>query len=377
MLIDEAQDLPEEFFYLVAKIVKDPKKIVIAYDQLQTTTDVSMPDFEELFGKDKNGEPQVKLLEENDHILKKSYRNYRDVLLIAMAFGFGIYAVDGMVQMIRSVKNWKALGFDFEKINNVGDDISFSSRVIVERTKENSPNEINQLYEKYPIVNFDFYSTINEEYQRVSEKIDELITQEKVKPEDIMVIDLRKKSKELLQRMQELLYKKGHLSIIPGIVEDSKNFFQDECVTLTTPRRAKGNEVPIVFVLGGNSMYDETSMAKRRIARNSFFISMTRSKGWVFVSGAEDNIDLFKEEYEKIVSKLPCFEFDFPSQAEFEKMVNIDYIFKSDKTAKFERDIEALKAVLGDKEKLKLLNLFLDDDTKESIKNLLGESTDE
>lgn len=377
VLIDEAQDLPEEFFYLVAKIVKDPKKIVIAYDQLQTTTDVSMPDFEELFGKDKNGEPQVKLLEENDHILKKSYRNYRDVLLIAMAFGFGIYAVDGMVQMIRSVKNWKALGFDFEKINNVGDDISFSSRVIVERTKENSPNEINQLYEKYPIVNFDFYSTINEEYQRVSEKIDELITQEKVKPEDIMVIDLRKKSKELLQRMQELLYKKGHLSIIPGIVEDSKNFFQDECVTLTTPRRAKGNEVPIVFVLGGNSMYDETSMAKRRIARNSFFISMTRSKGWVFVSGAEDNIDLFKEEYEKIVSKLPCFEFDFPSQAEFEKMVNIDYIFKSDKTAKFERDIEALKAVLGDKEKLKLLNLFLDDDTKESIKNLLGESTDE
>ena len=371
VLIDEAQDLPEEFFYLVAKIVKDPKKIVIAYDQLQTTTDVSMPDFEELFGKDKNGEPQVKLLEENDHILKKSYRNYRDVLLIAMAFGFGIYAVDGMVQ------NWKALGFDFEKINNVGDDISFSSRVIVERTKENSPNEINQLYEKYPIVNFDFYSTINEEYQRVSEKIDELITQEKVKPEDIMVIDLRKKSKELLQRMQELLYKKGHLSIIPGIVEDSKNFFQDECVTLTTPRRAKGNEVPIVFVLGGNSMYDETSMAKRRIARNSFFISMTRSKGWVFVSGAEDNIDLFKEEYEKIVSKLPCFEFDFPSQAEFEKMVNIDYIFKSDKTAKFERDIEALKAVLGDKEKLKLLNLFLDDDTKESIKNLLGESTDE
>lgn len=377
VLIDEAQDLPEEFFYLVAKIVKDPKKIVIAYDQLQTTTDVSMPDFEELFGKDKNGEPQVKLLEENDHILKKSYRNYRDVLLIAMAFGFGIYAVDGMVQMIRSVKNWKALGFDFEKINNVGDDISFSSRVIVERTKENSPNEINQLYEKYPIVNFDFYSTINEEYQRVSEKIDELITQEKVKPEDIMVIDLRKKSKELLQRMQELLYKKGHLSIIPGIVEDSKNFFQDECVTLTTPRRAKGNEVPIVFVLGGNSMYDETSMAKRRIARNSFFISMTRSKGWVFVSVAEDNIDLFKEEYEKIVSKLPCFEFDFPSQAEFEKMVNIDYIFKSDKTAKFERDIEALKAVLGDKEKLKLLNLFLDDDTKESIKNLLGESTDE
>lgn len=377
VLIDEAQDLPEEFFYLVAKIVKDPKKIVIAYDQLQTTTDVSMPDFEELFGKDKNGEPQVKLLEENDHILKKSYRNYRDVLLIAMAFGFGIYAVDGMVQMIRSVKNWKALGFDFEKINNVGDDISFSSRVIVERTKENSPNEINQLYEKYPIVNFDFYSTINEEYQRVSEKIDELITQEKVKPEDIMVIDLRKKSKELLQRMQELLYKKGHLSIIPGIVEDSKNFFQDECVTLTTPRRAKGNEVPIVFVLGGNSMYDETSMAKRRIARNSFFISMTRSKGWVFVSGAEDNIDLFKEEYEKIVSKLPCFEFDFPSQAEFEKMVNIDYIFKSDKTAKFERDIEALKAVLGDKEKLKLLNLFLDDDTKESLKNLLGESTDE
>ncbi len=377
ILIDEAQDLPEEFFNLVAKIVKDPKKIVIAYDQLQTTTDVSMPDFEELFGKNANGEPIVNLLEENDHILKKSYRNYRDVLLIAMAFGFGIYSSDGMVQMIRSIKNWKALGFEMKEVESIGDDISFSSKVVIERTNENSPNEINQLYEKYPIVNFDFYTTIQEEYNKVSEKIHDLIENEKVKPEDIMVIDLRKKSKELLQYMQELLYKKGHLSIIPGIVEDSKVFFQEDCVTLTTPRRAKGNEVPIVFVLGANSMYEETSMAKRRIARNSLFISMTRSKGWVFVSGAENNIDLFEEEYKRIIEKLPCFEFVFPSNDEFEKMTNIDYIFKSDKTAKFERDIESLKAVLGDKDKLKLLNLFLDDDTRESLRNLLGESSNE
>lgn len=376
VLIDEAQDLPEEFFALVAKIVKDPKKIVIAYDQLQTTTDISMPDFEELFGRDKSGNPVVKLLEENDHILKKSYRNYRDVLLVAMAFGFGIYSNDGMVQMIRSVKNWKALGFEVKQVDKVGDDIAFSSNVTIERTNENSPNEINLLYEKYSMVNFDFYNTVKEEYIQVCNKINNLITNERVKPEDILVIELRKKSKESLENIQRLLYEKGHLSIIPGIVEDSKIFFQEGCVTLTTPRRAKGNEVSIVFVLGANSMYDDSAMAKRRIARNSFFISMTRSKGWVYVSGAGQNIGMLKEEYSKIMEKIPCFEFTFPSSDEFEKMARIDYIFKSDKTAKLERDIEALKSVLGDKEKMKLLNLFLDDDTKESLKNLLGERED-
>ena len=51
---------------------------------------------------------------------------------------------------------------------------------------------------------------------------------------------------------------------------------------------------------------------------------------------------------------------------------------KDDKDAaeKF-KEISCAYDILGDKEKLKLLNLFLDDDTKESIKNLLGESTDE
>lgn len=373
ILVDEAQDLPKEFFNLIAKIVKDPKKIVIAYDQLQTTTDVAMPDFIELFGKDENGNAQVELLDENDHILKKSYRNYKDVLLIAMAFGFGIYSDDGMVQMIRSVKNWKALGFELEHVETEGDDISYSSHVLIKRGDENSPNDINSLYAKYNIINFNFYSTIEEENKQVSKIIDELISEEKVKPEDIMVIDLRKKPFDTLSHLQGLLYNKDHLSIIPGMIDDSKNFFQKDCVTLTTARRAKGNEVPIVFVLGGNSIYEESSMAQRRIARNSFFISMTRSKGWVFVSGSGENIDLFEEEYKKIINHLPYFEFDFPSNSEFDNMAKIDYIMKSENTAKYEKDVETLKSLLKNKEKLESLNLFLDDDIKESLRKLLGE----
>lgn len=103
ILIDEAQDMPVEFFKLVEKITKDPKRIIIAYDELQTTSNIKLPEFEELFGIDVQGNPKVPLKSENDYILKISYRNHRDVLMTAFAFGFGFYSEDGITQIIRDL----------------------------------------------------------------------------------------------------------------------------------------------------------------------------------------------------------------------------------------------------------------------------------
>ena len=105
VLVDEAQDMPPEFFKLVEKVTKQPSKIIIAYDQLQTITDVEMPQFDKLFDEE--------LKKEYDHILKKSYRNHINVLMAAVAFGFGMYAPDKkMVQIISDKANWEALGFE-------------------------------------------------------------------------------------------------------------------------------------------------------------------------------------------------------------------------------------------------------------------------
>lgn len=43
MLIDEAQDMPSSFFRLIYSNVKEPKRIIWAYDELQNLSNVEMP----------------------------------------------------------------------------------------------------------------------------------------------------------------------------------------------------------------------------------------------------------------------------------------------------------------------------------------------
>lgn len=371
VIVDEAQDLPKEFFELVAKVTKTPRKIVIAYDQLQTTTDIQMPKFEELFGLDENGIPNVSLSKENDHILNKSYRNHIDVLLIALGFGFGIHAQDGkMVQIIKDIDNWNALGFIVQNGLKTKGELGFGEQVEIKRPIENSPNNVDRFYKSCNILNFKTFEDAAGEIEYAVNKIIQLVEDEKVKPQDIMLIDMRKNPKSELVKIQSMLYSRNILSNIPGIVDNSKLFLAEENVTLTTPRMAKGNEVPIVIVLGAESIYSYRHKVDRRLARNSFFISVTRSKGWVFISGSGSNRELLEREFNLVSKNLPSYKFEFPNESDYKEMARIDYILKNDGLENISDTAEKLKNLIKDKESLELIKLLLDEDTKKSLKKL-------
>ena len=61
VLIDEAQDLPPEFFQLVYRFTRNPKRIVWAFDEMQKLSESTMPDTDELFGTGPRGESLVNL----------------------------------------------------------------------------------------------------------------------------------------------------------------------------------------------------------------------------------------------------------------------------------------------------------------------------
>ncbi|MCB2262279.1 MAG: hypothetical protein LGR52_04970 [Candidatus Thiosymbion ectosymbiont of Robbea hypermnestra] len=116
VLIDEAQDLPPEFFRLVYRFTKEPKRIVWAYDELQTLSESVMPDTAELFGKDNAGNPLVELdnppgRPREDIILPVCYRNSPWALTLAHALGFGIYCQPGLVQHFDDPLLWEEMGY--------------------------------------------------------------------------------------------------------------------------------------------------------------------------------------------------------------------------------------------------------------------------
>lgn len=359
ILIDEAQDLPVAFFHLIAKIAKKPCNIVWAYDELQSTGDVQMPEAKELFGTDSNGYNLVELNEKNDFILEKSYRNNIKVLFLAIGLGFGIYSEEGIAQMIDEEKTWRALGFELE--NN---SLKYEEIVEIKRPEKNSPMNIQSYYDKYDVLTTKFFQSRKDELDYVSNKIVKLINEENVKAEDIIVIDLnQRKADDHLKYIQRLLFAFDVNSTIPGFVDSVDDFFIEENVTLTTARRAKGNESPVVFILGIDTMYNSSNKVEDRIKRNLAFISITRAKGWCFITGSGGNCKLFEDEYNKIFKNFPVLKFKYPSEQYLKDIQKITYITNNSELYKttmehkdfminniLDQDPDMLKALLKEEE---------------------------
>lgn len=365
VLIDEAQDFPLDFFLLVEKITNSPKKIVIAYDELQTTNDIHIPEFERLFGETK-GEPNIRLEPQHDYILKKSYRNTLEVLVTAFSFGFGFY--NNITQIIRDKTTWDALGFECNSPMLPGEE------VVIHRPAGNSPNSITQFYPSQEPVSYNTYTSQEQQTDEIASKIKELITVQNVRPTDILVIDICMNKNKVLNELQYKLYNLGISSHIPGIVSDARDFFVDKNVTLTSPRNAKGNEVPVVFVVGCEDIYAKISASQQRQARNFMFISITRSKGWVHLSAVGRIKGVFTNEMKQIQKNMPNMIFTFPSEAKLHEIAKIDYLTNNPKAKNLDQNMESLKREIASGNEEIVKQLFdLDPDLKASLIKILSE----
>lgn len=331
VLIDEAQDLPPAFFETIYKITKDPKRIVWAYDEFQTLSDLRIKGPEEMFGVDRTGKPNLKnsVLEgqypgyiEKDFILPISYRNPRLNLVVAHGLGLGLNSSEGIVNIVEDKRSWEAIGYTVVYPENK-DSYVEGDKVTISRNKETSKNILEDLLLRkaksqnsktiqrtvLPVTLIP--QTFAEEVAIVVNEIDSLIRVEGISPEEIMVITLsRSQAGEKLKFLRKELDKVKVQSIIPGIIEKPSLFKADNCVTLTTPYRAKGNESHVVFVMNCETLYSDTTFR----TRSSIFVSITRSLGWCFLTGVGSGFEKLKNEYNNLTADYPQVTFYYPSQ---------------------------------------------------------------
>ena len=145
VLIDEAQDMPPELFRLVHRFTKAPKRIIWAYDELQTLSEAVMPSAEALFGTNAAGEPLVTIRNETgrprqDVILPVCYRNTPWALTLAHALGFGVYRHSKLVQHFDDPYLWTEIGYE-----TLEGSLSLGSEVRLQRAKTSYPAFFEQL----------------------------------------------------------------------------------------------------------------------------------------------------------------------------------------------------------------------------------------
>ena len=332
VIIDEAQDLPKELFETVYYLTKSPKRIVWAYDEFQTLNDNILPEPNELFGKKDNGEPNIsdECLQENDYgeikrdiALLNCYRNPRLNLMIAHALGLGLYRKEGIIDMIENRSTWEAYGY--EVIIPKSESYEEGEEIIIERPEKEDSNKLEKILrtkigDDYKnLVSLKKAADEDSQIEVVTNLIKDLVVKEKVKQEEICVINLGiNNAKNDFIKIRQKLNNDDIKCITPGYIESADKFIENGKIILTTPFRAKGNEVSVVIIMNSQECISDTNYW----ARSAMFVSITRAKTWCYIVGVEDGqffeevnrMDILEEEINKIKNNYPKLLFKYPSK---------------------------------------------------------------
>ncbi|MFB1490810.1 MULTISPECIES: hypothetical protein [unclassified Thiocapsa] len=177
VLIDEAQDMPPELFRLVYRFTKDPKRIIWAYDELQTLSESVMPSTGELFRVNAANEPLVTILNESgrprqDVILPVCYRNTPWALTLAHVLGFGIYRDPKLVQHFDDPNLWADIGY--ETVDGV---LALGSQVTLQRAKQSYPDFFDRLLKPEDAVVSRAFADEVEQAEWVAESVQRNLTE--------------------------------------------------------------------------------------------------------------------------------------------------------------------------------------------------------
>lgn len=313
IVIDEAQDFSKEFLRLCYSILKDPKRLVYAYDELQSLNTKLMPSPEELFGKDDAGKVLVNLVNDKnkpkaDIVLYKCYRNPLETLTAAHALGFGVYR-DSLVQMFDNSTLWKDVGYEVTHGN-----LADGENVVLKRNSYSSPDFLSEHSDIDDLLVFKSFNNDEEQVDYVVSQIEKNIKEDELNLDDIMVINTDPlTTKKVVGVFRQRLFDVGINSNLAGVTSSPDVFYTGDAITFTGIFRAKGNEAAMVYVINSQYCYSGVNLSKRR---NILFTAMTRSKAWVRVCGYGEGMQGLVDEYNKVKGNEFTLSFKYPTADE-------------------------------------------------------------
>jgi superfamily I DNA and RNA helicase len=308
IVADEAQDFPPSFLRMCYTMLRDPKRIAFAYDEMQNFRLQPLPPPEEIFGNGDNGMPVASLYQDSaDIVLDGCYERPPAIMSAALALAFGIYrepekGETGLVQMFESIDMWNELGYEV-----LDGCLDYGKHVVIGKPPEERDIDI-----EGQIV-FKSLKTEEEHDDWVAQEIKRNLAEDGLQTRDIIVV-----IPELMlltagtDGIRRKLRDAGISSHLVGKDNPENEFWNGDSVPFCSLYKARSNEAPMVYAIHAHtSFYSKFSVAR---TRNLLYSAMTRSKAWVRAVGFGKEMDSLAEEYERIKSKGFKFDFCYPER---------------------------------------------------------------
>ncbi|WP_413742283.1 DEAD/DEAH box helicase [Sodalis sp. RH15] len=335
VFVDEAQDYGVHFLRLCTKLARN-KQVCFGADVFQNIFQKKTPTAKDIFD---DGTEFVK-----DQFLEVCYRTPLAILVSAHAIGLGVYGKQ--VQKIESVRYWRDLGYTVVS----RDDGEFQESEDIEVLRDVSKSPTLSDEDKRQLVTYNFRCRdIDEELSKVVALIENDIRSEGLLPEDILVIcadDYH--CSNYFNKLTKILNSRD---ISTNNIHAEKisiyDFKVKGRVTLSTVHKAKGNEAYSVYVLGTDFLCHNLNIKNR----NLLFTAMTRTKGWLYLSGIGESTICLEREIDEALDKSPRIKFKYPTAKEAEQ-IEYDIKHAEQISTKELSDLEAMIHRFGSLEKM-------------------------
>ena len=356
ILVDEAQDLSPAFLRLCYELLKAPKRLVYAYDELQSLSGESLPSPEEIFGNNADGLPKVRFDDVNsnepqrDIILAKCYRNSRPVLVTAHALGFGIYrhpirpSQTGLIQMFDHPQLWEEIGYRPRE-----GELKEGSSITLDRPMETSPKFLENHSAIDDLIQFISFDSEEEQADWLTKAIKRNIEEDELRHDDIIVINpdprtTRAKVGPIRARLLEMDIN-CHTA---GVDTKPDIFFRPDfaSVTFTGIYRAKGNEAGMVYIINAQDCH--SGLRNLASLRNRLFTAITRSKAWIRVLGVGANMKRLIKEYEELKKQNFELRFTYPTKEQREQLRLVHRDMTTIESKRLENRQKNLDALIDD-----------------------------
>ena len=318
VLIDEGQDLisdrwkyrdKQPFYWLayqalrtVNPISPQQKRLIWAYDELQSLSSSTVPEPVELFGEELGhlvtGQHNQQI--NKTEIIARCYRTPQQIITIAHAIALGLFRDRGILTGSIYPEEWQALGYKITGNWQLGTQVTLK--------REQSPNIIGELWQGEMIC-CDRFASRQQELTALAEKLKQNLAQDRLQPDRellIIVLGSAYDAASLVKQTATFLINCGINIYLPThnsfncLDSDEPSvpnrFWYPGAITISTIHRAKGQEADLVYLIGLDLIArDESNL----YLRQQLFTALTRTRAWVNLSGVGDY--LFYRELSRLI----------------------------------------------------------------------------